>query len=141
MSRFKRVAVVTLSLGLVGALLGALLGTLASVLLLAVGVGGVRPVVAGNRGEVLGLSAALGSALGFVLAPVAAWTLMRHVPIWRAIVETSVGTMAGLLLGFALSRPTRIGVMLPIILGLVGFVAAATRLRLANRARPAVNDA
>jgi hypothetical protein len=117
---------VTLILGGIGAVVGAVLGALLiSVLFVIHGpVHQPRALV-----EPLGIATAFGAVLGSVLAPVAAWTLMRHVPLWRAILETALGTLLGV--GFGLLVGARLD--RSILLGLVGFAAAAIRLRLTHR--------
>jgi hypothetical protein len=90
------------------------------------------PRSVGGAAAVLGWSAAFGGVLGLVLAPLAAWTLMRHVPIWRAIAETALGTTIGAVVGFALAATLQAGLILPIALALVGFVVAAVRLRVSH---------
>jgi hypothetical protein len=108
----------------VGALIGVLLMT--PVVLLS------DPRSVGGAAAVLGWSAVFGGVLGLVLAPLAAWTLMRHVPIWRAIAETALGTTIGAVAGFALSAAAHAGLILPIGLALAGFLVAALRLRLSR---------
>ncbi|HJU64195.1 MAG TPA: hypothetical protein VJ596_00900 [Gemmatimonadaceae bacterium] len=111
-----------------GAIVGAVVGLLvmAPVVLLA------DPRSVRSGAGVLGWSAAFGGALGFVLAPLAAWTLMRHVPIWRAIAETALGTTIGAVVGFGISAVVQLGLLAPIALALFGFVVAAVRLRVSH---------
>ena len=80
------------------------------------------------------LAAALfGAGIGGVLAPISAWSLMRHVPLWRAIVETSVGTTLGVIAGYFCAYFSRWGMLWPIALGVLGFLLAAIRLRITAR--------
>lgn len=72
--------------------------------------------------------------LGAVLAPIAAFTLMRHVPIWRAIVETALGTTVGVAIGWVVGPRMGYAGLWPVGLGLLGFLIAAVRLRLTHRA-------
>lgn len=139
MSRFKRVALVTLALSLVGGLLGAALGA-GSMAALRLAMSGLHGQ---DRAPSMVLTAAgVGGALGVVLSPVAAWTLMRHVPLWRAIAETSLGTLAGTLVGFGTARLTNLGILGPLGFGVLGFLIAAVRLRLTQRRRvPAAEKA
>ena len=138
--RLRRIIAVTAGLSVVGFVLGAILGGLlfgaANII-----VAGVRPTLA-----LPVLSAALGcGVLGLVLAPLAAWTLMRHVPLWRALGETALGTALGGILGNlvpAQSWPFPFPFVPPLLLALVGFVVAALRLRLTHRVKapsPAVD--
>lgn len=133
----RRIVAVTLALAAAGAVVGAVLAVLSVVgLLLALG-GPQRYHLA--PGAFVSV-AAFGGVLGFVLAPLAAWTLMRHVPLWRALVETALGTAVGLAIG-CLVGPLRGGDPLwAILLGLAGFGSTALRLRaqyrVAERAGP-----
>jgi hypothetical protein len=133
--RLRRIIAVTAGLSVVGFVLGAVLGGLlfgaASII-----VAGVRPSLA-----LPVLSAAVGcGVLGLVLAPLAAWTLMRHVPLWRALGETALGTALGGILGNLVpidSWPFPFPFVPPLLLALVGFVLAALRLRLTHRVKTA----
>ena len=53
---------------------------------------------------------AFGAIAGAVLAPVAAWSLMRHVPLWRAIAETAAGTVLGVGIGYCLGPAFHLGI-------------------------------
>ena len=134
--RLRRIIAVTAGLSVVGFILGAIIGALvfgAASMIAA----GIRPAMA-----VPVLRAALGcGALGLVLAPLAAWTLMRHVPLWRALGETALGTALGGIIGYlvpAESWPFPFPFVPPLLLALAGFVLAAVRLRLTHRDRAAV---
>jgi hypothetical protein len=117
---------VTLSLSAVGALVGAGLGSLA--------LWGLSIVIRNPRSvELVGGAAGFGAILGAVLAPVAAFTLMRHVPIWRAIVETALGTALGSGIGLMVGPRLGYAILWPIGLGVLGFTVAAIRLRLTHR--------
>ena len=83
--------------------------------------------------ELIGAAALFGGLLGAVLAPIAAFTLMRHVPIWRAIVETALGTAVGVAIGWVAGPRMGYAGLWPVGLGLLGFVVAAVRLRLTHR--------
>jgi hypothetical protein len=125
---------VTLVLGAVGAVVGAALGALA--------LWGLSIAIRNPRSvELIGAAAGFGGVLGLVLAPVAAWTLMRHVPLWRAILETAVGTALGVAAGWVLGPRLGYAALWPIGLGLVGFAVAAIRLRLTHRGTVQVGDA
>lgn len=120
----------TLGLSATGAVVGAALGALALLtMLLAGGVGNDIDAWGGP----LGVAAALGAMLGALLAPIAAWTLMRHVPLWRAIAETALGTVLGVGAGYLLGP--RLGREAPweFLFALAGFALAAIRLRLTHR--------
>lgn len=132
-ARLRRIIAVTAGLSVVGFILGAALGALifgaASIV-----AAGVRPTLA-----LPVVSAAMGcGALGLVLAPLAAWTLMRHVPLWRALGETALGTALGGIIGYLVpsdSWPFPFPFLPPLLLALAGFGVAALRLRLAHRVR------
>jgi hypothetical protein len=77
----------------------------------------------------LAIPAGFGAVAGAILAPIASWSLMRHVPIWRAIVETLLGTSLGASIGMFFGPVQRLGLLWPIVFGILGFVIAAARLR------------
>ena len=133
MSRTTRIVLVTGGLALTGAAVGA---TLSPLLLLALGLARGMPVL-GVDLSFLGIPAAFGAAAGAILAPIASWSLMRHVPIWRAIVETLLGTILGASVGMFFGPVLRLGLLWPIIFGIVGFLIAAARLRWSARTTPA----
>ena len=118
-----RIMEVTAGLVVLGGVVGATLGA-GLVLLLGARVGDFR-----MAGEALFYGLTFGGAMGGVLAPIAAWTLMRHVPLWRAIAETAIGTVGGAVVGliFQLMRDT--AWLSPPLLGIAGFALAAIRLR------------
>jgi len=112
---------VTVGLSVVGIAIGSVLGAILGTLF------GLRLRDVGFATEMWPAGAVFGAAMGAGLAPVAAWTLMRRVPIWRAIAETAAGTVLGTALGLIVPR-------LPAPwLGVLGFVVAATRLWLTHR--------
>ena len=138
--RLVRILAVTAGLSVMGFFLGAALGGalfwVADLFAASVGQGHSLPV----------LRAALGCGLlGLVLAPLAAWTLMRHVPLWRALGETALGTALGGIAGYFVPEhawPFPFPFVPPVLAALLGFVLAAVRLRLTHRmkATPAAVD-
>jgi hypothetical protein len=129
----KRILIIIAGLSLTGAIIGGLLGIGAMALLLA-----VRDFYVEGRvtaAGLLGAAGTFGAVAGAVLAPIAAWTLMRSVPLWRAIGEPALGTTLGAVIAMLieLEPGTSFGVVGPAIGGVIGFVAAAVRLRLAYR--------
>jgi hypothetical protein len=125
-TRLRRILIITAALAGLGAVVGSILGSLLVTALMAI-------AARAWNATILLAGAEFGAAVGFVLAPVAAWTLMRRVPIWRAIVDTAVGTTVGAGLGLLLQpRFTAVGLS-PVVLGVIGFSAAALRLRLFYR--------
>jgi hypothetical protein len=127
---FRRIAPVTAMLSAIGAVVGAVLGTLTTAALILARFG-PRPF--NGAREVLLVGAGLGGLLGLILAPAAAWTLMRHVPIWRAVLETAVGTALGVAVGHLAATDPGDAMLWPLPFALTGFAIAALRLRLTRR--------
>ena len=122
----SRVALVALGLIPAGAVAGALAGGLGAMILMTVSDG----LHAAPNPLVLGVAGVVGDFLGAVILPVAGFTLLRHVPLGRALAETIVATALGGAIGVQL-----LGVWW-LVGPLVGFGVAATRLwALARRAR------
>jgi len=122
----SRVALVALGLIPAGAMAGALAGALGAM----IWVTATQGLHAAPIPLLLGVSGIFGAILGAVILPVAGFTLLRYVPLGRALAETIVATALGgaigvqLLGGWWLAGP------------LAGFGVAATRLwALARRAR------
>lgn len=136
MDRAKRIVLVTLGLSLTGAAVGA---TLSPLLLLVMGLARGMPVLDVDL-SFLGIPAAFGAIAGAILAPIASWSLMRHVQIWRAIVETLIGTILGASVGMLIGPVQRLGLLWPIVFGILGFVIAAGRLRWSRRASGSVSS-
>jgi hypothetical protein len=127
-----RIIQVPIGLSIAGGVVGGVLGAMLLAVMLVVG-GGVRDI-----GNVVPIGSIFGAAMGAVLAPIAAWTLMRNVPIWRAIAETAVGTMVGAGIGMSFQPMYHSAWLSPAILGVAGFALAALRLRLKSRGRARV---
>jgi hypothetical protein len=124
-----RVAIVTLALVIVGALIGALTSVLALVVVLMLrGSPGFPQLLAAIM-----MAGYVGAAIGAVMAPIVAWVLLRRVPLWRAITQTALGT----LLGAIVTSFTFPG---PIIGAIIGFTLAAIRLRIVTRPDAALAD-
>jgi hypothetical protein len=121
-----RVAVVALGLVPTGAAAGALAGALGVTLLVSV-TDGVGAALHPGLWLVAGL---VGGGLGAIVLPIAGLTVLRYVPLGRALAETIVGTALGGALGVQfMGRGWLIG-------ALAGFGLATIRLRgLAKRAR------
>jgi hypothetical protein len=77
---------------------------------------------------------AVGGVCGLVCGPIAAWTLLRKVPLGRAILEPSVAAAIGGALGLLLAEPR--GIWGPIGGAVAGLVLAAIRLRREYRNKP-----
>lgn len=122
----SRVALVAFGLIPAGAVAGALAGALGAMIWMTTAKGiGAAPIPL-----ILGIAGVSGAILGAVILPVAGFTLLRYVPLGRALAETIVATALGGAIGVQflgawwLAGP------------LVGFGVAATRLwALARRAR------
>jgi hypothetical protein len=96
--------------------------------------------------ELLGIGAMFGAPLGAVLLPVAAWLLMRYVPLGQALAATLIGTVGGgvagwfLPVGTAQVSRTLLGGGIGFALG-VGIVRGLTNTRRgANPSPPRVTS-
>jgi len=124
----RRNLAVTAGLAAIGGVVGAVMGALGGALItLASAVGLIREGPAGYFD--IPFAAAFGAAAGSVLAPIAAWSLMRHVPLWKAILQTTAGTALGVVVGYLSAPLIHLGLLGPIVFGVTGFVGAAVRLR------------
>jgi hypothetical protein len=124
MARAERIVTLTLGLSAAGAIVGASAGALA--LLLALMLSGM-PVAISDL-FVFAIPASVGAFLGALLTPIAAWMLLRRVPLGRAFMGLAAGTIVGgVLAWFSLSSWDSIeGAVLGAV---VGFVVAAVGLR------------
>lgn len=75
------------------------------------------------RSPALVTGAAVGAVAASFLGPLAAWVLMRRVPLGRAIGGAALGTFAGGLAGLLVGNPP-----LALILSLVGFLCAVLKM-------------
>ena len=116
MSRALRIVIVTLGLSVAGAMVGGMMGLLA---------GGMFVLTGDAFLSEVSLFVFAGAEVAAVLGPVAAWLLMRHVPLGQAIGGTALGTLAGAVVGNFIMGPlgSFVGAFL-------GFGAAAVHLRL-----------
>jgi len=122
----SRVALVALGLIPAGAAAGALAGALGAMIWLAAAAGLHATAVP----FLLGVAGIFGAILGAVILPVAGFTLLRYVPLGRALAETIVATALGGAIGVQLLGAWWLAGPL------AGFGVAATRLwALARRAR------
>jgi hypothetical protein len=94
----SRVALVALGLIPTGAAAGALAGELGAMIWLTAADG----LHAVPDPLVLGVAGVVGAFLGAVILPVAGFTLLRHVPLGRALAETIVATALGGAVGMQL---------------------------------------
>ncbi len=98
--RVPRIVAVAGGLAAGGAVAGAAVG--AAIVAVWMMDGPVRPW---ENPVVVAVGAALGGAMGAVLGPAAAWLLLRHVPLGRAVAFTSAGTLLAALVGMMLGPP------------------------------------
>ncbi len=134
--RALRVLAVTAALSVAGAVFGGLAGTV-TLVGWGIATSGLRIVL---RDPEMGLYGTLfGGVLGAVLGPLAAWLLMRHVPLGLAVAGTTLGTLAGGALGLLFTMDP----VLSMYAGLAGFgvSAIALRVRTRPRSRPPLGDA
>jgi hypothetical protein len=126
MTRLRRILTVTAGLVAVGATVGALAGAAVAALIGAI----LDAPLAALDPELLLAGATFGAPLGAVLLPVAGWLLMRHVPLGRALVWTTVGTVAGGLVGWFLPASVqRFMLGKTLVGGIIGFLLAVLILR------------
>ena len=132
MTRARRILAVTAGLSLTGAIVGTITGAIVAATII-----GVVTHSAPLSLELLAIGAMFGAPLGAVLFPTAGWLLMRHVPLGKALLGTTIGTLAGGIAGWFLpigSDP----LARTITLGVVGFAIAVMLLRrsASSRVRP-----
>lgn len=120
-----RVVAVTAGLAAAGALGGALVAdlTVASVVLVTAG-----PTAVLREGWQYLAASAIGAGCGALVGPLTAWTLLRHVPLGRAVLESTVGAAIGGALGIVLVAP-RGGLLGLFASVLAGLALAVVRLR------------
>ena len=124
--RLGRVVVVTLSIAAVGAVIGGVVGLMVFL------VWGLPLLSDGLPLD----GAGYGAMLGSVLAPITAWTFLRRVPLGKSLLHATIGTTIGTVLGLVVARLgfTSIAFFPAGLIGaLVGFLAAAIRLRFVTR--------
>jgi hypothetical protein len=126
----RRVALAILGLMLTGAAIGGVLGAL-----LLVGWVLVEQGTGSGFGMVAFFGGGFGALIGAIMAPIVGLLVLPSVPLWRALLETGLGTLVGGAAGFYVPP---VG---PIVGGVAGFVVAAVRLRVvfARRRREGEN--
>jgi hypothetical protein len=117
MAKIGRILTVTLGLVLTGATFGAIIGG-AMLLVWAIAKEGSFPIA-----EIVGFGALFGAVIGAVITPIASWTLLRRVPLGRAVAVATIGTALGAIAG---GTSEAIG---PVAGGLAGFAAGVIYLR------------
>ena len=131
--RVGRAVSITLAIALVGAIIGGAVGGLLFAAWRSLHwISGF-----GERSaRVIAVGAASGAALGAILAPLTSWVFLRRVALGKALLQTTVGTTVGAAVGLAVDS---VGLTYKFIIpaslvgAIVGFLAAATRLRFAPR--------
>jgi hypothetical protein len=123
MTRTGRIFAVTAGLAVTGAIVGTVTGAGVAAIIL-----GIITHSAPLSLELFAVGATFGAPLGAILFPAAGWLLMRHVPLGKALLGTSIGTLAGGIAGWFLS----IGqdpLASTLSLGVLGFSIAVLLLR------------
>lgn len=123
MTRAGRIFAVTAGLAVTGAVVGTITGAIVAAVIL-----GIMTQKAPLDFELFVIGATFGAPLGAVLFPAAGWLLMRHVPLGKALLGTSVGTLAGGIAGWFLPVG-RDPVASTLTLGVLGFALAVLLLR------------
>lgn len=129
-----RAVSITLAIALVGAIIGGVMGGL-----LFAAWTSLHWLSMWDRegaARVIAVGAAAGAALGAVLAPLTSWVFLRRVPLGKALLQTTVGTTVGAAIGLAVDSvgpPNKFIIPASLAVAIVGFLAAATRLRFAPR--------
>ena len=98
MSRPIRIFAVTMGLVLAGATFGAIAGIVAFPLAILLTEGFLGPADI----EIVGSAGSLGAIIGSVASPIAAWLLLRRVPLGRAVLWSTVGAVVGGVIGWTL---------------------------------------
>ena len=119
-----RAVLVTIGLSAIGVIAGVFLGGIAVLIDLGPH---IREAEMGGIPGAFGLGAMLGASYGAVVAPIVGWIFLRRASLGRAIAETTLGTLGGMLTALVLpSRPIY-------LIAFIGFLAAAIRLWVATR--------
>ena len=121
MTRTHRIVAVTAGLALTGVVVGAALGGL---ILTGFALTMDAHPTAGPIAFLFQIGATFGAGVGVVFAPLAAWTVLRRIPLGRAIAEAAIGTALGAVVGGSIAF---VG---PIFGGIGGFVLGVLRLRM-----------
>ena len=125
MSMLTRILLITLGLSAAGFVAGGVAGMVMMAVWLSLD--GLR--AAGDRGMLL-FGGLFGGGVGAVIGPIAAWLLMRSVPLGLAIGGTAVGTVAGAMLGLLTG-----GYLYSFYGAFLGFGATALLLRVRTSRR------
>ena len=120
----KRILAATFALGILGAATSAVAVSIVLGIFAAISHPSEVPTT-----WIMAAGAVIGAIGGAVIAPLASWSLLRSVPIWRASVETSFAAAAA----FALTVITTDGLLFATIAAFAAALLAALRLRFAFR--------
>ena len=123
--RYSPVRVLVVTAGL--AVAGATCGGLAAAVALALALLPSEGMVLFSDPGVLRLAAVVGAGIGSVLAPIAGWLLLRHVPLGRAFAGLTIGTIVGGVVGWFI--PNSDLIITPILAAALGFVCASLIMR------------
>lgn len=124
----KRAIIVTAVLSALGAVAGAVVAPLLSFLATTVAQASIPD------GRVTYFYDPVEFAIGgAIVIPILAWFLMRRVPLWRAVVEPTIGASIGILAGLASIPLLDPPLIIHPICFLAGTIGAALRLRYAHR--------
>jgi hypothetical protein len=129
--RIKRILAVTAGLAVAGGVFGTIAGAL-TLLAWLIWIGQLHSLV-DDTAFVLWIGAWYGGTLGAVMGPIAAWLLMRHVPLGLAVGGTLLGTLASGGMGLlATGNP-----VVAMLWGMAGFgiTAIGLRIRFPSRER------
>jgi hypothetical protein len=124
--RIKRIAAVTAGLIVAGGVFGTIAGM---VVLIAWGIFDSLPfheVTLADLSFAVQFSVLFGGGPGVVLGPLAAWLLMRHVPLGLAVGGTTLGTLAGGVGALVVTGNP----FTALLYGMAGFAISAIGLRL-----------
>ncbi|HEU4885980.1 MAG TPA: hypothetical protein VFT45_27330 [Longimicrobium sp.] len=117
-----RIAAVTAGLVLAGGVFGAIAGTLV-LMVWQLRIDGLAGSWAA-MGWCVVFGVFFGGGFGALLGPLAAWVLMRHVPLWLAVGGTTLGTFASGALVMAISGNP----VIALYVGFIGFMLTAAAL-------------
>lgn len=123
-----RIAAVTAGLVVAGGVFGTIAGTL--VLLVWLVVLDPSNLSLAGLGTMLFAGTVIGGGLGAVLGPLAAWTVMRDVPLWLAVGGTTLATFTIGGLGLWITGSP----IVAIVMGVVGLFVSGAALQ--KRFRP-----
>ncbi len=104
--------------------LGGIFGTIAGALVLLVWHMRQGAAIGDGWDGILFMSAVMGGTMGVVLGPLAAWTLLRRVPLWLAVIGPTFGTVvSGGLAVLVTNHP-----LIAILVGMIGTMGSAAAL-------------